>query len=675
MNVGTFSKDIHLIKHINRFLGTDNVALFPSPSTCQNLDLIVGWGQDLNATNARQTADFHGLKFQTIEDGFIGCGKNNMPRISIVIDKMGIHYDSRTRSSLEDLLNSDDKTFNKKLTTEAKKAITFIRKNKLSKYPGNESIPLNRFSSEQPNILIVDQQLSDPSIQYGAKVDIDNMVTTALIENPAAKIYIKLMPEAFTGSSKSILAGFHKHPRIELIVENYNPVALLEKMDKVYVNSSHFGFEALLLGKEIVCFGLPFYAGWGATDDRSECLRRQKLRSTEEIFAAAYILYSHYVHPVSGSHCNIFSALEYLQEQLKVETENQADVYCFGVRHWTRANIKPFLHSSHNRIVFVKSVSAAKQVGIKLGDRVAIWGTRKPDRLEELIAITGQQPIKLENGFLESLGFESKSAQPTSLLLDTKASYSACAELSTLDSILQNTNFTSQQIKKSASIRHKITAARKSRLVLKTDAVTNQIIILIPGQIESEESAILTSNNITTNLALIHSVREYNPDAYLIYKPHPQVANGSALGKVHPDTVLKYCDQYVDLSDIPTCLETVDEVHTMTSMVGFEALIKGIPVTTYGRPFYSGWNLTTDLSTQLTFRKNLSIDELIAGALLVYPRYYDWDSGSFTDCESVIDKFTAKIEATPKKNIKKFPFNYGENKINKIRILVEGLIS
>ncbi len=675
MNVGTFSKDIHLIKHINRFLGTDNIALFPSPSTCKNLDLIVGWGQDLNATNARQTADFYNLEFQTIEDGFIGCGKNSMPRISIVIDPTGIHYDSKTRSSLEDLLNGEDKTFNKKLTAKAKKAISFIRENKLSKYTGNEPIPLNRFSSEQPNILIVDQQINDPSIKFGSDVDVDNMVTSALLENPSAKIYIKLMAETFTGSNKSILTGFYKHPRIELIEENYNPGALLDKIDKVYVNSSHFGFEALLSGKEVVCFGLPFYAGWGATDDRSECLRRQKLRSTEEIFSAAYILYSHYVHPVSGKHCNIFSALEYIKEQQIFETKNQADIFCFGVRHWTRANIKPFLRSSKNRIVFVKSVSAAKQAGIKPGDRVAIWRTRRPDRLEELIAITGQQPIKLENGFLESLGFESKSAQPVSLLLDNENIYNTSSKSSTLDSILKNTKFTTYQIKKSASIRHKIAASRESRLVLKTDAITNQKILLIPGQIESEQAAIATRNDITTNLALIHSVRKANPDAYLIYKPHPQVANGSSAGKVHPDTVLKHCDQYVELSDIPTCLETVDEVHTLSSIVGFEALIKGIPVTTYGRPFYAGWDLTTDLSVLLTPGKKLSINELIAGALLVYPRYYDWDSGSFTDCESIIDKFIEKTKAAPKQGFKKLPFNYGEKQIKKIKILVEGLIS
>jgi len=41
-------------------------------------------------------------------------------------------------------------------------------------------------------------------------------------------------------------------------------------------------------------------------------------------------------------------------------------------------------------------------------------------------------------------------------------------------------------------------------------------------------------------------------------------------------------------------------------------------------PFYAGWGLTTDLG-QIPVRRSrrLAIDELVAGALLLYPRYLD----------------------------------------------------
>ena len=39
-------------------------------------------------------------------------------------------------------------------------------------------------------------------------------------------------------------------------------------------------------------------------------------------------------------------------------------------------------------------------------------------------------------------------------------------------------------------------------------------------------------------------------------------------------------------------LGIVDEVHTLTSLTGFEALLRGIEVHAYGGPFYAGWGLT-----------------------------------------------------------------------------------
>ena len=48
----------------------------------------------------------------------------------------------------------------------------------------------------------------------------------------------------------------------------------------------------------------------------------------------------------------------------------------------------------------------------------------------------------------------------------------------------------------------------------------------------------------------------------------------------------------------------------MTSLMGFEALLRGIPVTTLGTPFYAGWGLTTDLGPipKLQKLENLSLN-------------------------------------------------------------------
>ena len=43
--------------------------------------------------------------------------------------------------------------------------------------------------------------------------------------------------------------------------------ALIEAAAALYTVTSQMGFEALLWGRPVRVFGLPFYAGWGLTRD------------------------------------------------------------------------------------------------------------------------------------------------------------------------------------------------------------------------------------------------------------------------------------------------------------------------------------------------------------------------------------------------------------------------
>ena len=95
-----------------------------------------------------------------------------------------------------------------------------------------------------------------------------------------------------------------------IIKENINPISLLKHFTKVYTKTSQMGFEALLVGCECICFGMPFYAGWGVTIDKSICSRREKKLTIEEIFAGAYILYTHYYNPYEKKESNIFDTIE-----------------------------------------------------------------------------------------------------------------------------------------------------------------------------------------------------------------------------------------------------------------------------------------------------------------------------------------------------------------------------
>jgi len=138
-------------------------------------------------------------------------------------------------------------------------------------------------------------------------------------------------------------------------------------------------------------------------------------------------------------------------------------------------------------------------------------------------------------------------------------------------------------------------------------------------------------------------VRDANPDAYIVFKPHPDVLSGNRRGSLH-DVALPPWDLLVGQVPLAACLAVVHEVHTMTSLVGFEALLRDLPVVTYGQPFYAGWALTRDHAPLARRTRRLSVDELVAGALLRYPRYVSWSAGCFCTAEDKVQELVQARE-------------------------------
>jgi capsular polysaccharide export protein len=147
--------------------------------------------------------------------------------------------------------------------------------------------------------------------------------------------------------------------------------------------------------------------------------------------------------------------------------------------------------------------------------------------------------------------------------------------------------------------------------------------VLVAGQVEDDRS-ITTGGFGMTNLELLARARANEPDAHIIYKPHPDVVAGHRKGHVETAVALRFADEIQQNASITSLLDIVDGVHVITSLAGFEALLRGKTVTTHGAPFYAGFGLTRDLGDVPARRtRRLSLDELVAGTLLIYPRYID----------------------------------------------------
>jgi len=147
------------------------------------------------------------------------------------------------------------------------------------------------------------------------------------------------------------------------------------------------------------------------------------------------------------------------------------------------------------------------------------------------------------------------------------------------------------------------------------------------------------------HLQLLQKVKRSYPNNYIIFKPHPDVLSGNRIGTIPKDEVLQYCDQIISNVSMASVLEVVDEIHTMTSLTGFEALLYGKKVYTYGLPFYAGWGLTTDMRTCGRRTRKLTIDELVAATYFLYPRYISPKSKVPCEAEDVIRELKEQKDA------------------------------
>lgn len=620
-------------------------------------DVVVGWGQKENTEKARAYAKRRNLEYWRLEDGFLGYLSHpslDGRRLSLVVDRSGIYYDAHTPSDLEGLLNRDD-WITDDLLARARDAMARIRRWRLSKYnhaPFDISPDLkeklNAFKG--PKVLVVDQTFADQSIQYGMAGDgmFMEMMQTALEENPTSLVLVKVHPDVLAGTKKGHFDLERTHDRVMFIADDVAPQALMERVDHVYVVTSQMGLEGLIAGKKVTCFGLPFYAGWGLTHDRQLCEARIANRSLEELFAAAFILYSRYVDPFTGDACELERILDILTAERQMARPRGKRALAVGFSLWKRGFIPEFVGLGAKNTVFIKP-QMLDGYDYQDGDIVVLWG-RKHDKEAE--AVPDHIPVwRMEDGFLRSVGLGSDLRRPSSLVLDRTGIYYDGRGPSDLEAFLKKHDFDRHDLARGKALRQAVLGARVSKYNVGASGAldfrakaSGKPVILVPGQVEADASIQLGSPEVKTNAGLLEAVHQSNSDAYIIYKPHPDVVSGNREGAVPQDVLDRCTSEVVADADIIDCLEAVDSVHTMTSLTGFEAILRGIKVTTYGMPFYAGWGLTTDqLGARLGERRgrDLPLDGLVYGLLCVYARYVQWPGGKSYGPEALVADISA----------------------------------
>ncbi|PID60214.1 MAG: beta-3-deoxy-D-manno-oct-2-ulosonic acid transferase [Gammaproteobacteria bacterium] len=670
----SFSRGILAIDNLAAILGVEKV-VSPREARRQGLlpEVMLVWGRKENTQAAIDYAEHRGLPVWYLEDGWIRSADENAHSrrlYSLLVDPLGVYYDASAPSMIEATLNLDDEGFAEACSPADRERAAAWRRAlvaaEITKYnycrtPGSDAL-----DDERALVLVVDQTRDDASVRLGGMNErrFAAMLDAAIEENPRARIVVRSHPDVVAGRREGYLDRLAADRGIELLAGDDNPLPWLKRAERVYVGTSQLGYEALLCDTPVTVFGQPFYAGWGLADERQTMPRRQQRRSIDELFHVCHVMLARYASPMSGKRWTLGQMIDHVALQKSMFRRNARDFHCVGITPWKRGYVRRFLRSPDGSVTFGRESDAAP------GSTLLTWGFR---RYANSSAET-KSVWRMEDGFLRSAGLGSDFAAPGSLVIDGAGLYFDPGSASDLEVLLNHHNCSEAEIERARALRELVLESRVSKYnlgnnVQKVEKPVDKLCVLVTGQVEDDESVKRGSQVVSSNTELLQTVRKARPDAWIVYRPHPDVQAGNRRGRVDPFTEQSCADEVDVDSAIADCIDRSDEVHTMTSLSGFEALLREKQVVTHGAPFYAGWGLTEDHVTIERRSRQRTLDELVFITLILYPRYLDVASGEFIEPEQMVGSILRQKE----QGMQMTDANWPGRQFSKVVNMVRGL--
>ncbi|KKC27047.1 capsular polysaccharide export protein, LipB/KpsS family [Sphingomonas sp. SRS2] len=379
------------------------------------------------------------------------------------------------------------------------------------------------------------------------------------------------------------------------------------------------GLIAWMAGREV---------DWSGAGRFADIARDGRPGSIERAVTTWLIDAADYRDPYSGRPVPVEAAIEQLGFWRQAIDRNRGLTVGAGIARWKRREVEAMLWPGEP-LHFARSAEDAVRTARATQGAIAVWPSKAPRGLDAEAAAHGVTIHPVEDGFLRSAGLGSDCHPPHSIILDRTGLHLDPNRPSDLENLI------------ATPIENPVLIARAERLMRDVvDAgiskyasggrpfdrpVQGRRLVLVTGQVEDDLSVQLGGAGVDGNLDLIRRARAAEPDAYLIFKPHPDVDAGHRRGRIADAHAMGYVDQIVRDVPMASLLDSVDAVHVLTSLAGFEALMRGCEVVTHGQPFYAGWGLTRDLAPPIERRRgrNVTKAQLVAATLILYPHYLD----------------------------------------------------
>ena len=401
--------------------------------------------------------------------------------------------------------------------------------------------------------------------------------------------------------------------------------------------SSQIGFEAIYAGHKPRVFGQPFYAGWGLTVDEFPVARRTRRLTRAQLYAGAMLLYPKWYDAYHDRLCPLEDAIEALAAQTRAWREDHKGWTASAMRLWKRKPLQAFF-GAQKPMTFEDDPTKARQTNRPW----MVWAGKAQ--------VGHEDAVRVEDGFIRSKGLGAELIPPMSLVCDDLGIYYDPSRPSRLEKwIAKRADLRPDQHLRAQRLIQGLIESGVSKYNLSGASdltnLPNGPRILVPGQVEDDASILTGTEFVRTNTDLLKATRKENPDAILLYKPHPDVETGLRRGATDATAL---ANRVLERADPIAMLSQVDAVWTMTSLLGFEALLRGVDVTTLGAPFYAGWGLTRDLGDVPPRRRaNLTLEGLVHATLIDYPRYLDPKTGQACPVEVVVARLAAGDVPSP----------------------------
>ena len=364
----------------------------------QRADAYAGWGWKWSGLRAKALAERRGAELIVLEEGFVSGFADALkePINAYIADRRAPHYDGTTQSDLERTILHE--TFGEDERARAGAAIRTLAETGLSKWNSAPVMSPRALGLTEPFVLLLDQVKGDRSLTYGGGGPdaFERLLAAARREAEGRRIVLRAHPVATRrGPLAEACRGADD---VMVLTQPCRLAPLLEAAAAVYTVASHAGFEALFYGTPVRCFGEPFFAGWGLTEDDTAMPRRGVPRDLESVFASAYLRHSRYLDPHDRSVVALEEAMENVRLVRDVRLAMRPRVVTVGMTGWQRDAAEPFLIGPGGRARHMRS-RAPKEFD---GD-VVIWGdaaSRTPAnarairlRAEGLVDVPGEGPL------------------------------------------------------------------------------------------------------------------------------------------------------------------------------------------------------------------------------------------------------------------------------------------